>query len=69
VQTYAHPDEFWQSLEVAHNQAFNYGYLTWEWAYIDPIRSPIFPGFFAIFYIFLKKTGLDNSWLVVTLRQ
>lgn len=25
------PDEYWQSLEVAHRIAYGYGYTTWEW--------------------------------------
>lgn len=25
------PDEYWQSLEVAHAWVFGYGYKTWEW--------------------------------------
>ncbi|KAE8251057.1 hypothetical protein A4X13_0g4183 [Tilletia indica] len=31
TQTYFQPDEFWQSLEVAHRLVFGYGYTTWEW--------------------------------------
>ncbi|KAK0525777.1 glycosylphosphatidylinositol anchor biosynthesis [Tilletia horrida] len=31
AQTYFQPDEFWQSLEVAHRIVFGYGHLTWEW--------------------------------------
>ncbi|CAD6972094.1 unnamed protein product, partial [Tilletia controversa] len=31
TQTYFQPDEFWQSLEVAHRIVFGYGYSTWEW--------------------------------------
>ncbi|KAL6056153.1 Mannosyltransferase [Balamuthia mandrillaris] len=31
VKTYFAADEYWQSLEVAHNTVFGYGYLTWEW--------------------------------------
>ncbi|CAL7934407.1 unnamed protein product [Xylocopa violacea] len=31
VQTAHVPDEYWQSLEVAHRLAFGYGYLSWEW--------------------------------------
>ena len=29
--TYFQPDEYWQSLEVAHRMVYGYGYLTWEW--------------------------------------
>jgi len=32
VRTAFNPDEYWQSLEVAHNLVFGYGHLTWEWA-------------------------------------
>lgn len=28
VQTYYVPDEYWQSMEVAHNQAFGYPFLS-----------------------------------------
>jgi phosphatidylinositol glycan class B len=31
VKTFFDPDEYWQSLEVAHEHVFGYGYLTWEW--------------------------------------
>lgn len=29
--TFFQPDEYWQSLEVAHVYVFGYGYKTWEW--------------------------------------
>jgi hypothetical protein len=29
VQTYFNPDEYWQSLEVAHNMVFDHGFITW----------------------------------------
>ena len=33
VRTYFNPDEYWQSLEVAHHLAFDgHGHLTWEWS-------------------------------------
>ncbi|KAL9932066.1 hypothetical protein V8E36_009127 [Tilletia maclaganii] len=42
--TYFQPDEFWQSLEVAHRIVFGYGYQTWEWrdgrAPLDASSSP-----------------------------
>ncbi|KAK0549103.1 glycosylphosphatidylinositol anchor biosynthesis [Tilletia horrida] len=31
TQTFFQPDEFWQSLEIAHRIVFGYGYQTWEW--------------------------------------
>jgi hypothetical protein len=32
LRTFFNPDEYWQSLEVAHRLVFGYGHLTWEWA-------------------------------------
>ena len=31
TQTFFQPDEYFQSLEVAHHLVFGYGHLTWEW--------------------------------------
>lgn len=31
TRTYFQPDEYWQSLEVAHRLVEGFGYLTWEW--------------------------------------
>jgi hypothetical protein len=52
VQTYFNPDEYWQGPEVAHQMAFGYGHLTWEWfgtprLYSFPhsvLMPSIFPG-------------------------
>jgi phosphatidylinositol glycan class B len=30
-RSFFQPDEYWQSLEVAHLWVFGYGYKTWEW--------------------------------------
>ncbi|GFS74363.1 GPI mannosyltransferase 3 [Nephila pilipes] len=35
------PDEYWQSLEVAHKMTFGFGHLTWEWE--KQIRSYTYP--------------------------
>ena len=37
--SYHHPDETYQSVEVAHHLVFGKGYLTWEWTTENPIRS------------------------------
>eukprot|EP00002_Diphylleia_rotans_P028189 TRINITY_DN5687_c0_g2_i2.p1 TRINITY_DN5687_c0_g2~~TRINITY_DN5687_c0_g2_i2.p1 ORF type:complete len:509 (-),score=52.26 TRINITY_DN5687_c0_g2_i2:138-1664(-) len=62
VQTFYVPDEYWQSLEVAHHMAFGSGHLTWEWDY--EIRSISYPLIFAAFYKVLSCLGLDNGWIV-----
>ena len=66
VRSYFSPDEYWQSLEVAHNLVFNYGELTWEWEE-NALRSIIHPGFFAIFYYILSIFHLDTTWLIAYL--
>lgn len=48
TQTFFQPDEYWQSLEPAHELAYGYGYLTWEWR--EGLRSAAHPMFFSIFY-------------------
>lgn len=66
VRGYFSPDEYWQSLEVAHKMVFGYGELTWEWEE-SALRSVIHPGFFAFFYYFLAVAGLDTPWLIAYL--
>jgi len=60
VRTWHHPDEYWQSLEVAHVLVFGYGDLTWEWLPEYQIRGYLHPLIFASVYQFLKLTGLDS---------
>ncbi|CAG9863628.1 unnamed protein product [Phyllotreta striolata] len=63
VQTFYVPDEYWQSLEVAHNLVFKYGYLTWEWS--KGIRSYIPPLIIAGLYKFLQVVGLDSPQALI----
>lgn len=64
VQTYFVPDEYWQSLEVGHNLAFGYGYLSWEW--VKGIRSYLPPLVIAVFYKALEVVKLDIPELLVS---
>jgi GPI mannosyltransferase 3 len=59
TKTWFVPDEFWQSHEVAHHLAFNYGYLTWEWRV--GIRSYVYPLLIASIYKLLQFLHLDNT--------
>ena len=59
------PDEFFQSLEVAHNFVFGYGKLTWEWQPTVAIRSIVYPALYVPVYWTLRATGLDASGLLV----
>lgn len=64
VQTWYVPDEYWQTLEVAHKHAFGYGALTWEWR--EGIRSYLYPSVVAALYYILKFTGLDYPEALVS---
>ena len=59
------PDEFFQSLEVAHNLVFGYGKLTWEWQPDVAIRSIAYPALYVPVYWTLRVTGLDATGLLV----
>ncbi|XP_076462738.1 GPI alpha-1,2-mannosyltransferase 3-like [Babylonia areolata] len=63
IQTFFVPDEFWQSMEVAHNMVFDYGYLTWEWRV--GIRSYAYPLLLASLYKLLAVLGLDYRGLLI----
>lgn len=63
VQTFFVPDEFWQSLEVAHGIVYGYGYRTWEWRHC--IRSYLTPAVIAALYWLLKVTGLDSRQALI----
>jgi phosphatidylinositol glycan class B len=65
VVTYFNPDEYWQSLELAHGLVFQHGYQTWEWGPAAQIRSPLHPMMFAVLYKILSVFQLDTSWAVV----
>ncbi|XP_066272298.1 GPI mannosyltransferase 3-like [Branchiostoma lanceolatum] len=65
VQTAHVPDEYWQSLEVAHNMVFGYGYLTWEWQ--AGLRGFTYPLVFAALYKILAVFRLDSVTLLVLL--
>ncbi|XP_013071492.2 GPI mannosyltransferase 3-like [Biomphalaria glabrata] len=63
LQTQYVPDEYWQSLEVAHKMVFGYGYLTWEWR--EGLRGYSYPLLFAFFFKVLSIFGLDSRMMLV----
>jgi GPI mannosyltransferase 3 len=65
TQTFFQPDEYFQSLEVAHHLVFGYGYLTWEWMSQASIRSIGYPLLYAPIYWILKFIKLDDTILLV----
>lgn len=50
------PDEYWQSLEVAHKMSYGYGHLTWEWD--KRIRSCSYPFIFHLMYSILPDSTI-----------
>jgi GPI mannosyltransferase 3 len=79
VNTYFSPDEFWQSLEVAHYQVFHPELFraTLEaqrltpqlsgyltWEWIHRIRSSVYPQIFSLLYYALYFFGFDTPWMV-----
>ncbi|TGZ75272.1 hypothetical protein CRM22_000477 [Opisthorchis felineus] len=65
IQTTFVPDEFWQSIEVAHKWSFGYGTLTWEWWPETALRSPLHPLIFSVLYNLGSILGLDSRTFVV----
>ncbi|KAM9967784.1 hypothetical protein ACTFIW_001871 [Dictyostelium discoideum] len=63
INTFFDPDEYWQSLEVAHKLVFGYGYLTWEWS--EGLRSFIHPLIFVYLFKFLKFLNLDSTFFII----
>ncbi|XP_029398856.1 GPI mannosyltransferase 3 isoform X2 [Mus pahari] len=63
VQTSFVPDEYWQSLEVAHRMVFSYGYLTWEWT--ERLRGYTYPLIFASIYKVLHLLRKDSVQLLI----
>ncbi|XP_008582490.1 PREDICTED: GPI mannosyltransferase 3 [Galeopterus variegatus] len=63
IQTSFVPDEYWQSLEVAHHMVFNYGYLTWEWT--ERLRGYTYPLIFASMYKILHLLEKDSVQLLI----
>lgn len=69
IQTWYVPDEYWQSLEVAHKFTFGYGELTWEWK--QGIRSYIYPLLISVLYkiLFLLRLDYANALVNIFLKQ
>ncbi|KAH3763718.1 GPI mannosyltransferase 3 [Pelomyxa schiedti] len=63
VGTWFDADEYWQSMEVAHNLVFGVGHMTWEWR--EMIRGWVHPLIFACVYKVLLIMGCDTAFLVI----
>lgn len=65
-QTMSHPDEYFQSLEVAHRLVFGYGWQTWEWMPDVALRSPLHALLFVPGYWIVKILGLEQTSALVS---
>ena len=65
-QTFFQPDEFYQSLEIAHKLVFGYGWTTWEWLPENAIRSPLVPLLYVPAYWLVKVCGLEHTAALVS---
>ncbi|XP_050525258.1 GPI mannosyltransferase 3 [Daktulosphaira vitifoliae] len=63
VRSWYVPDEYWQSLEIAHFICFGYGYRTWEW--IIGIRSYISISWIVLLYKLLHLLSIDTIDLLI----
>lgn len=64
-RTFFQPDEYWQTLEIAHRIVFGYGYATWEWSGTAPVRSVVHPALYVPLYVLLGALGADTGfWMV-----
>eukprot|EP00759_Apiculatamorpha_spiralis_P051309 PhF_6_TR5178/c1_g1_i1/m.7439/K05286/PIGB; phosphatidylinositol glycan, class B len=62
MQTQHVPDEYWQSVEVAYNQVYGLGKLTWEWD--AHLRSSLHAQIFSFLFAGLNFFGVDSALLV-----
>lgn len=63
VRSWYVPDEYWQSLEIAHYVTYGFGYRTWEW--IVGIRSYLSISWIILMYKTLKLFSLDSLTLLI----
>lgn len=62
LRTFFQADEYWQSLEPAHELVYGYGYLTWEWK--QGIRSFSYPLLYSIVYQICSMFQLPYSFII-----
>ena len=69
-----HPDEFWQSTEIAYSDVYKYknyiyenrvGERPWEWDQDNALRNPVYTMVFRFYYEIIKFLKIDCPDLVV----
>lgn len=84
MKTMEHPDEFFQTVEVAHYDVFgyffqilsrisiffflSYGTLPWEIKENEPIRGPLPQLIYGTFFRIMKHLKLDYPCVIVKFR-
>lgn len=63
LRTYFDPDEYWQTIEVAHHAIFGYGWLSWEW--IIGLRSILSVIPFIAYFQVIQLFALDSDITIV----
>ena len=64
IITFEHPDECYQSQEIAHADIFGRGYRSWEWTTSNPIRGPLYILLFYPPYLICKLLDIQNPNIV-----
>ncbi|RKP21165.1 hypothetical protein ROZALSC1DRAFT_27412 [Rozella allomycis CSF55] len=62
LTTFHVPDEYYQSLEPAHQVVYGNGYITWEW--VGAIRSSLHPLLYCILYLIQKYFIKSNDFVI-----
>ena len=63
-----HPDEYWQSMEIAYKMVYQDqvdAIVTWEWLPEYGLRNTIYPFYLSIPLRILRFTNMDSNMLVV----
>ena len=69
-----HPDEFWQSTEIAYSDVYKYknniysnrvGERTWEQDKENALRIPVYTMVFRFYYELIKFFQIDTPYLGV----
>ena len=68
ASTMAHPDEYWQSTEIAYKTVYedtrDNWWLPWEWHEEWKLRNCIYPMYLTLPLHLAKFLALDTNWAV-----
>ena len=64
TKNYIHPDEYWQSTEVAYNMVYGGVYLPWEWEKENGLRNTLYPFYLSLFVRIVDFFCLDFAFVI-----